>query len=103
MNRLDANQTIREIVLLSGTLAKSGTIANCIVRATKVTIPGLQDSEYVQADVALAPPHLPNGQYELHFERRRMPVSNNAGRWSVSGSGEHSATSVTIVTTDNER
>jgi hypothetical protein len=75
MNRLDANQTIREIVLLSGTLAKSGTIANCIVRATKVTIPGLQDSEYVQADVALAPPHLPNGQYEFISSAAECPLA----------------------------
>lgn len=52
-NRSDANQTLREIVLFSGTLPKSGAIANCIVRARKVTIPSLHDSEYVTADVAM--------------------------------------------------
>ena len=79
------NQSFREIVLLSGTLAKSGTVGNCIVRATKVTIPSLRDSEYVAVEVALAPPHLPDGQYELHFEGRRMRVRNNGGRWSGLG------------------
>lgn len=84
----DANRSFRETVLLPGTLARSGAVANCIVRATRVTIPSLQDSEYVDADVVLAPPKLTNGQYELHFEGRRVQVRNNAGRWSTVGSCE---------------
>jgi len=54
----DENQTFREVVLLSGTLAKFGRIANCIVRATKVTTPSLLDGEYLDPDVVLAPPDL---------------------------------------------
>ena len=41
-----------------------------MVRAMKVAIPELNVTEYVRADVALAPPHLPDGDYELHFENR---------------------------------
>jgi hypothetical protein len=81
-NGPDTHQSFRETVLVSGTLAIPGAVANCIVRATKITIVNLQDSEYVDADVALAPPHLPDGQYELHFEGRRIQVRNSAGRWS---------------------
>jgi len=77
---------IRENVLISGTLTKSGALANCIVRVMKVTIPKLSVTEYVRADVALAPPHLPDGDYELHFGDRMMRVKNAAGRWSC----EHS-------------
>lgn len=91
------NQTFRKTVLLSGTLAKSGSIANCIVRATRVTVPSLQDSEYLDVDVLLAPPHLASGHYELHFEGRRMRIRNNAGRWSTSVSCEHSAIPGTVV------
>jgi len=54
----DENQTFREVVLLSGTLAKFGRIANCIVRATKVPTPSLLDGEYLDPDVVLAPPDL---------------------------------------------
>lgn len=93
----DENQTLREIVLFFGILAKSGSIANCIVRATRVTVSSLQDSECFDADVLLAPPHLASGHYELHFEGRRMQVRNNAGRWSTSVSCEHSSIPVTVA------
>jgi hypothetical protein len=86
--RPDANRSFREIVLLFGSLVRSGAVAYCIVRATKVTIPSLQDSEYVDAEVVLAPQELPDGQYELHFEGRNVQVGNNAGCWSTLGSGE---------------
>lgn len=78
--RPDANRSFRETILLFGSLVRSGVVAYCIVRATKVTIPSLQDSEYVDAEVVLAPPELPDGQYALHFEGRSVQVGNNAGR-----------------------
>jgi len=72
----------RETVLISGTLRSSGILANCMVRAVKVTVPELNVTEYVSADVALAPPHLADGGYELHFDGRVMRVENAAGHWS---------------------
>ena len=82
MNTSDANASIGERVLLPGTLAKPGVVGNCIVRAVKVTIPKLGISEYVDAELALAPPHLPDGQYELHFDNRMLKVMNAAGIWA---------------------
>jgi len=37
--------------------------------------------EYVDAELALAPPQLPDGQYELHFDGRMLRVKNAAGKW----------------------
>jgi len=97
----DEDQTFREVVLLFGTLAKFGSIANCIVRATKVTTTSLLDSEYLDPDVVLAPPDLANGFYELQFEGRRMRARNNAGRWSTSvccsSSHSHERRAKTII------
>lgn len=78
------NPSFRESVLLSGTIVNSAIQSRCVVRATKVTIPNLNVTEYVKADVALAPPFMPDGEYELNFEGRRMKVNNAAGRWSSS-------------------
>lgn len=82
MRSAETNSSIREDVLLSATLTRSDILASCIVRAIKVTIPSLDVTEYVKVDVALAPPHLPNGEYELHFDGRMMKVKNIAGEWS---------------------
>jgi hypothetical protein len=71
-----------ENVLVSGTLTKSGAVARCIVRVRKVSNPKLNVTEYVRADVALAPPTLPDGDYEMHFEGRSVKVKKAAGHWS---------------------
>jgi hypothetical protein len=77
----DANPSIRERVLLQGSLTKVGVVVTCIVRAIKVTIPNLGISEYVDAELAFAPPHLPDGQFELHFDGRILKLKNTAGKW----------------------
>jgi hypothetical protein len=71
-----------ENVLVSGTLTKSCAVACCIVRVRKVSNPKLNVTEYVRADVALAPPNLPDGDYEMHFEGRSVKVKKAAGHWS---------------------
>ena len=68
-----------ENVLVSGTLTKSGAVARCIVRVRKVSNPKLNVTEYVRADVALAPPNLPDGDYEMHFEGRSVKVKESCG------------------------
>jgi len=81
MSSPEVNSSIRESVLVSGTLRASTVLARCIVRAIKVTLPNLETAEYVKADVALAPPHMPDGNYELHFEGRMMKVRKSDGVW----------------------
>ena len=71
-----------ENVLVSGTLSKSGAVARCIVRVRKVSNLKLNVTEYVRAEVALAPPNLPDGDYEMHFEGRSLKVKKAAGHWS---------------------
>jgi hypothetical protein len=84
VNSSGPNASTRERVLLPGTLAQSGVVANCIILAIKVTIPKLGIIEYVDAELALAPPHLPDGQYELQFDGRMLKVMNAAGIWASS-------------------
>lgn len=69
-------------VLVFGRLANSAVLVRCIVRAIIITIPRLNVTEYVKADVVLAPPYLPDGEYELHFDGRMMIVKNADGHWS---------------------
>jgi hypothetical protein len=79
----ELEESVHENVLVSGKLiTNSGVLGDCIVRAIKLTIPKLNLVEYVKADVALTSPHLPNGDYELHFDGRVMKVKNTAGQWS---------------------
>lgn len=86
----ETNPSVREAVLMPGVLTKSDVLASCVVRATKVTIPNLDVMEYVKVDVAFAPPQVPEGEYELQFDGRRMKVRNCSGRWSSEDSrAEH--------------
>ena len=74
--------SFRENVLLSGTLTRPDVLATCVVRAVNLTIPALEIIEYVEVDIGLAPLHLPDGEYELHFDRRAVRVRNNRVFWS---------------------
>jgi hypothetical protein len=81
--------SIVENIIVSGTLTKSGAGVSCIVRARKVSNQKLDATEYVRAEVALAPPNMPDGDYELHFDGRRMKVKKAAGRWYPEHSRAH--------------
>jgi len=77
----EVNSSIRESVLVSGTLTSAAMLSACVVRAIKVTLPNLETSEYVKVEVALASPYLPNGDYELHFDGRMMKIRKNSEAW----------------------
>jgi hypothetical protein len=80
------NPSIRESVLVLGILhheAEGKT--SCVVRAIKVSIPRLDVFEYVKAEIAEAPAHLPEGRYELTFEGRKMKVNKVAEDWHITG------------------
>jgi hypothetical protein len=52
--------------------------AHCTVRTVKVSLPRLDDWEYVSADIAQAPTELPLGTYDVSFEGRKMRVNKTA-------------------------
>ena len=79
---IEQEGSIVENVLVSGTLTRSGAVARCIVRARKVSNEKLNVTEYVRADVAVAPPNMPDGDYEMHFDGRSVKVKKAAGYWS---------------------
>ena len=75
------NISMREFVMLAGTLSAKGIEASCTIRVVKVSIPNLEIWEYVKAEVVDAPPSLPDGNYELSFEGRRMRATKSEGVW----------------------
>ena len=79
------NPSLRETVLVLGILHGADVDYPCVVRAVKVSIPRLDVSEYVKAEIAEAPAHLPVGQYQLTFEGRKMKVARVGEDWRVIG------------------
>jgi hypothetical protein len=75
------NPTLRETVTLAGTLKGHDLELPCTIKAVKVSAPKLDISEYVKAQVIDAPPILPDGNYELHFEGRSLNTTKLNGRW----------------------
>ena len=72
---------ITQTVLLSGLLKRPGVIATCLVKAERTIKPQPEEWEYVKADVANAPHLLPDGDYELQFESRKVKVKKQGKRW----------------------
>jgi hypothetical protein len=75
--------SIREAVLVSGTLKGMNLEAACTVRAVKVSLPNLDILKWVRADIAHAPSELPDGAYNVNFEGRTMKVKKIAGNWEA--------------------
>ena len=73
--------SIREAVLVSGTLKGMNQQVPCMVRAVKVSHPNLDILEYVRADIVQAPSELPDGAYDVSFDGRTMKVKKIAGHW----------------------
>jgi len=75
--------SIREAVLVPGTLNGMKLEVACTVRAVKVSVIKLDIWEYVSADIAQAPSNLPDGAYNVSFEGRTMKVKKIAGNWEA--------------------
>ena len=73
--------SIRETVLIAGTLKGMGHNSPCLVRAVKVSVPKLGIWEYVNAEVFEAPEELPHGNYELNFEGRKARAKKSFDGW----------------------
>ncbi|HMH13924.1 MAG TPA: hypothetical protein VK578_12525 [Edaphobacter sp.] len=73
--------SIREAVLVSGTLKGMNQQVPCMVRAVKVSLLKLDIWEYVAANIVQAPSELPDGGYDVSFEGRSMKVRKIAGSW----------------------
>jgi len=71
----------RQIVLLAGGLKGMGLEANCMIGATRVTLPGTNLSEYANLSIQNAPQELPEGRYDLTFKGRTVPVQKRNGFW----------------------
>jgi hypothetical protein len=68
-------------VLISGLLKRPGVIASCLVKADRIVQPLPAEWEYVSARVVLTSPYLPDGEYDLHFEKRVIKVKRYGGQW----------------------
>jgi hypothetical protein len=79
------NPSIRESVLVLGILHGVDVKSPCVVRAVKVSIPRLDVSEYVKAEIAEAPADLPAGHYDLTFQGRKMKAQRLGEEWRITG------------------
>jgi hypothetical protein len=75
--------SIREAVLVSGTLKGLNYQVPCMVRAVKVSLANLDILKYVSADIIRAPSELPDGAYNVSFDGRTMKVKKIAGNWEA--------------------
>jgi hypothetical protein len=75
--------SIREAVLVSGTLKGMNHEVPCVVRAVKISLPNLDILKWVRADITHAPLELPDGAYDVSFEGRTMKVKKSAGNWEA--------------------
>ena len=75
----------REQVILNGVLKGMGRETPCTVLATKVSLPQLNVFEYIHCDIYRAQQDLPDGQYDVWFEGRKMQVKKEQGTWRSSG------------------
>jgi hypothetical protein len=75
--------SIREAVLVSGTLKGMNHQVSCLVRAVKLSLINLDTWEYVAADIVQASSDLPDGLYDVSFDGRTMKVKKIAGNWEA--------------------
>jgi hypothetical protein len=66
--------SIREAVILDSVLRGTDSEARCKIRAVKISLPKLDDWEYVAADVVQAPNDLSPCSYEVSFKGRKVKV-----------------------------
>jgi hypothetical protein len=67
--------------MLSGRLSGMGRDAECNVSAVKVSLPGTNAFEYANLGIHNEPADLPDGQYEVRFSGRTVPVQRHGGAW----------------------
>lgn len=73
--------SIRESLQISGTICGPNVKKPCTLRVVRVSIPILDIWEYVSAEIEDAPTELPDGDYEVVFERRRFKARKTDGQW----------------------
>jgi hypothetical protein len=71
----------REIVLLAGQLKGMGRVQNCMISAIKASLPSSNSSEYVELTIQDTPLSLPDGEYDLIFKGRTVPLQKRGSEW----------------------
>lgn len=77
----------RESVVVPGKLQRMGQTVECLVSATKVSLPGTDLFEYANCSIHQYPPDLPDGQYTVTFAGRTETVKKQNGFWLSAGIG----------------
>lgn len=71
----------REHVVMRGRLQGMGREADCLVAATKVSLPGTDLFEYANCRIHQEPEDLPDGQYTVSFAGRTVSLRKKNGFW----------------------
>lgn len=70
-----------ESVVIPGKLIGMGRLADCILRAERLTAAGGDHREYRKIIIEHAPPDMPEGRYELAFDAQVRVVQRLCGKW----------------------
>lgn len=73
--------TQRESIFIPGRLIGMGRLAECVLRAERVTARGSDVCEYRRIVIEDAPADLPEGRYELAFDAQVRVVQRLCGKW----------------------
>jgi hypothetical protein len=71
----------RESVTLPGRLVGMGRDVTCSVTATRVSLPGTNDYNYVRPLIHGVPVDLPDGLYTITFDEKSQRVQRQFGAW----------------------
>jgi hypothetical protein len=71
----------REMVQSTGVLRGEGQEATCTVFATKVTLPGTDETAYTNYSMENVSMALPDGNYELNVYGETIRVRHRRGDW----------------------
>jgi hypothetical protein len=73
--------SLKEIVSLPGTLRGEGQQSECVVLATKVTLPGPDIVAYAEHQIRNVSKSLPEGRYSLSVHGEVLQVRHQGGHW----------------------
>jgi len=72
---------MRAVVLIQGTLRGMGRQSICEMLAMKDSAANGTQSAYVLCNVLTAAPDLPDGEYTVEFEGRKVRAKREGGLW----------------------
>jgi len=71
----------RTVLILNGELQGMGRNEGCLILATKVSLPGINQYEYAKVSIHRAPADLPDGTYTITYDGRTAQLKKQGEFW----------------------